>query len=72
MPRVGAMVVVEGMPIELFGTVQWARNGFFGLRVDNLLEYDQVVQLRFYADGERERRDKEIADYARKWVAGRV
>jgi hypothetical protein len=70
-PRVGAMVVVEGLPTELFGTVQWAGAGLFGVHFDVPLARDRVVALRRLADTAPSR-EQEVAAFAQKWVQGLV
>ena len=69
-PRVGSMVVVEGLPIELFGTVRWAISGLFGFEFDAPLPLDRVIALRYYADDEAERQKQAQLTYARNWVEG--
>ena len=69
-PRVGAMVVVEGLPLELFGTVRWSVSGFFGFEFESPMPLDQVVALRRYADNEAERQRQALVNHARNWVAG--
>ena len=69
-PRVGSMVVVEGLPIELFGTVRWAVSGLFGFEFEAPLPLDRVVALRYYADDEEARQKEAQLAYARSWVQG--
>jgi len=69
-PRVGSMVVVEGLPIELFGTVRWATRGLFGFEFEAPMPLDRVVALRYYADDEAERQKQAQLTYARNWVQG--
>lgn len=69
-PRVGGMVVVEGIPIELFGTVRWSRQGYFGVEFERALAAAQVVELRHYADLETARQKAAQIEYARGWVTG--
>lgn len=69
-PRVGAMVVLEGLPLELFGTVRWSLSGLFGFEFESVVDSEQIIALRHYADGEKERQKQAQLTYARKWVEG--
>lgn len=69
-PAVGAMVVIEGLPLELFGTVRWRRNGMFGFEFDVPMSVPKVVALRHHAEGERQRQKDATITYARSWVTG--
>ena len=69
-PRVGAMVVIEGLPIELFGTVRWTAGGLFGFEFDAPLPLFRVVAMRYYADDENERQKQAQLSYARNWAQG--
>lgn len=69
-PRVGAMVVIEGLPTELFGTVRWAASGLFGFEFDAPLPLFRVIAMRYYADDENDRQKKAHLDYARTWAQG--
>lgn len=70
-PKVGSMVVIEGLPlIELFGSVRWQSRGLFGFEFDAPIPLDTVVALRRYAEGERERQKTAQITYARNWVQG--
>lgn len=69
-PRIGSMVMVEGLQIELFGTVRWANKGLFGFEFDAPLPLDRVVALRYYADDEAVRQKEAQLAYARNWVQG--
>lgn len=70
-PKVGAMVVIEGLPpIELFGTVRWQARGLFGFEFDVPVPVEKVIELRQYAEGERERQKAAEITYARNWVQG--
>ena len=69
-PRIGSMVVIEGLPLELFGTVRWSGADTFGIEFDTSLPVEQVIAMRLHADGQQRRqRDDEIA-YARNWAKG--
>lgn len=70
-PRVGSMVVVEGLPIELFGTVRWSGFEQFGIELEQSLPLDRVVALRRYADTAPSR-EQRVAVFARNWVLGLV
>lgn len=69
-PRVGSMVVVEGLALELFGTVRWAAGGAFGIAFDTAIPLERVIALRHYADGEAERQMQAQLTHAREWVQG--
>ena len=69
-PRIGAMVVVEGLPFELFGTVRWTIADKFGLEFDTALPVEQVIAMRTHSDGERKRQENEHIAYARTWATG--
>lgn len=69
-PRVGAMVIIEGLPMELFGTVRWSRSGLFGFELDAQMTHENVIAMRHYADGEVERQKQAQFTYARNWVQG--
>lgn len=69
-PRAGSMVVVEGLPLELFGTVRWAVGGLFGFEFEAPLALERVVSLRHYADGEVRRQKQALLGHARSWVTG--
>lgn len=69
-PRVGSMVIVEGLPIELFGTVRWSRMNLFGFEFDGVVTHEQVIAMRHHADGEAERQKQSQLAYARNWVQG--
>ena len=69
-PRIGAMLVVEGLPIELFGTVRWSRAGAFGLEFERAIATEQVIAMRSHADGETQRQEQNRTQYARSWVTG--
>ncbi len=69
-PKVGSMVVVEGLPLELFGTVRWSVTGLFGFEFEAPLPLERVVSLRYYADDEAERQKQATISYARNWVTG--
>lgn len=71
-PRVGSLVVVEGLPIELFGTVKWSVSGLFGFELEAPLPLDRVVALRYYADDEAVRQKQAQLTYARNWVQGAI
>lgn len=69
-PKVGSMVVIEGLPLELFGTVRWQLSGLFGFEFDVPVSIGKVIELRHYAEGERERQKAAEITYARNWVQG--
>lgn len=69
-PRVGSMVIIEGLPIELFGTVRWSRSSLFGFEFDCEITHENVVAMRHHADGEAERQEQAQLTYARNWVQG--
>lgn len=69
-PRIGSMVIIEGLPAELFGTVRWSRSGLFGFEFDGQMTDEDVVAMRHYADGEAERQKQAQLTYARNWVQG--
>ena len=69
-PKVGGMVVVEGLPLELFGTVRWQLSGLFGFEFDVPISLEKVIALRQYAEGERHRQKTAEITYARNWVQG--
>lgn len=70
-PRVGSMVLLEGLPmVELFGTVRWRTRGLFGFEFDRPVALATVIALRQHADGEIQRRKEEEITYARNWVQG--
>jgi hypothetical protein len=69
-PRVGAMVVVEGLPIELFGMVRWSAKGLFGFEFEAPLPLERVIAMRYYADDEAARQNAAQLAYARNWVQG--
>ena len=69
-PRVGSLVVVEGLPIELFGTVRWSVSGLFGFEFEAPLPLDRVIAMRYYADDEAARQKQAQLTYARNWVEG--
>ena len=71
-PRIGSMVVIEGLPIELFGTVKWSAPGLFGFELETPLSLERVVALRHYADEEAARQEEAQLAYARDWVRGVV
>lgn len=71
-PRVGAVVVVEGLPFELFGTVRWTGRGLFGIEFDAPVEHDEVVAMRRYADSAPATQRQAMLAYARKWVQGKI
>lgn len=67
-PRVGAMVVVDGLPIELFGAVRWSSNGLFGFHFDTPLPLSEVIAMRHYADDTGARQERIQRAYAQDWV----
>ena len=69
-PKAGSMVVIEGLPLELFGTVRWQLGGVFGFEFDVPLPVEKVIDLRHYAEGERKRQESAVITYARNWVQG--
>lgn len=69
-PRVGALVVIEGLPLELFGTVRWSRRGLFGFEFESVVNVEDIIALRRYADGETARQKQAEITYARNWVQG--
>ena len=69
-PKVGAMVVVEGLPLELVGTGRGPMTGSFGFEFDVPVGIEKVIGLRQYAEGERERQKTAEITYARNWVQG--
>ena len=69
-PKVGTMVVIEGLPVELFGTVRWRLRGLFGFEFDVPIPIEKVIALRQYAEGERHRQKTAEITYARNWVQG--
>lgn len=69
-PRVGSMVIIEGLPMELFGTIRWARRGLFGFEFDAAMTQEDVIAMRHYADGEAARQKEAQITYARNWVQG--
>ena len=71
-PRVGATVVIKGLPLELFGTVRWSVPGLFGVEFEIPLPIEQVVAMRHYADEESERQKQAQIAYARSWAQGVV
>jgi hypothetical protein len=71
-PRVGALVVVEDLPIELFGTVRWTAHELFGIEFDVPLPLEPVVKLRRFADTADTRRRQAALTYARDWVQGTI
>ena len=69
-PRVGTMVVVQGLPHELFGDVRWSSRGRFGIAFDEPLPLAQVIALRRYAEGEGARQREAVLSTVRTWVTG--
>jgi hypothetical protein len=69
-PRIGAMVIIEGLPMELFGTVRWLHRGLFGFEFEGPVTYEGVVAMRRHADGEAARQKQAEITYARNWVQG--
>ena len=69
-PRIGSMVVIEGLPTELFGTVRWQMRGLFGFEFDVPVPIEKVIELRQYAEGQRQRQKTAEITYARNWVQG--
>ena len=69
-PRVGSMVVIEGLPLELFGTVRWSNAGLFGFEFEAPVPLDRVIALRYYADEQATREKRAQLAYARDWVEG--
>lgn len=69
-PRIGSMVIIEGLPMELFGTVRWARSSLFGFEFDGQVTHDDVIAMRQYADGEGARQKQAQLTYAKNWVQG--
>lgn len=69
-PRVGAMVVIEGLPLELFGTVRWRTETLFGFEFDTDIPLEKVIAMRQYGEGEQERQKCAQITYARDWVRG--
>lgn len=69
-PRVGSLVVVEGLPMELFGTVRWSVTGLFGFEFEVPLPLERVIAMRYYADDEAARQKQAELTYARNWVQG--
>ena len=69
-PRVGSMVIIESLPMELFGTVRWSRRGLFGFEFDRAMTQQEVIAMRHYADGEAARQKEAQMVYARNWVQG--
>lgn len=69
-PRVGSMVIIEGLPMELFGTVCWSRNNLFGFEFDQQISHENVIAMRRHADGEVERQKQDQLAHARNWVQG--
>lgn len=69
-PRVGAMVMVEGLPLEIFGTVRWTEGATFGIAFDRAIAHDAGVAMRRHADAAIARQDDECVAYAREWVQG--
>ncbi len=71
-PRVGSMVVVEDLPLELFGMVRWSLGGLFGFEFEAPLPLDRVIAMRYYADDETARQKRAQLAYAKSWVEGVV
>lgn len=69
-PSVGAMTVVEQLPVELFGVVRWSRASYFGIEFDKPLPFDTVVALRRYAEGDHERCETAAREHVRRFVEG--
>lgn len=69
-PNPGESALVDGLPVELFGTVRWVDRGFFGVEFDDLLPLDRVVALRHFADEHPERQKQAVVNHARRWVTG--
>lgn len=69
-PRIGSMVIIEGLPLELFGTVRWVRSSMFGFEFDGQVTQENVIAMRQYADGEAARQEQAQLTYARNWVQG--
>lgn len=69
-PQIGAMLLVEGFPVELFGSVRWAIGGVIGCAFLIPIPLERVVALRHYADGEAERQHRAQLAHARNWVQG--
>lgn len=69
-PSIGTMVIVEGLPMELFGTVRWVRSGLFGFELDTPFTHEDVIAMRRYADGAAVRQKQAQLTYAKNWVQG--
>ena len=69
-PRIGSMVIIEGLPMELFGTVCWVRSGLIGFELDAQFTHEDVIAMRQYADGEVARQKQAQLTYAKNWVLG--
>lgn len=69
-PKVGALVVIERLPFELFGVVRWSGGGDCGIDFDQPLALDEVVTLRRYAEGEHARSRQAEVDHVRSFVDG--
>ena len=64
------MIVVERLPIELFGVVRWVRDGHIGMGFDEPLSVEDVVALRRYAEGENARNRDMVISHVRNFVNG--
>lgn len=64
------MVVVEGCPVELFGTVRWCAQEMFGFEFDQPIPEAEVIAMRRFADGQSERELGAQMAYAQRWVLG--
>ena len=69
-PAVGAVVVIEGLPHELFGTVRWRTDESFGFEFDDTLPLEEVIALRHHAESERDAQAKATINFARNWAQG--
>lgn len=73
LPRIGSTLVVELPPVEFFGTVAWIDDGLFGLKLDEPLAVEEIIELRRQADTfDRSEEIRALRLVAREFVQGRI
>ena len=70
-PAKGVMAVIDFPPIEFFGSVAWVRTTRFGMRFEEPLPYDLIVELRYKADRYERAERCRLLQLAQDFVSGR-
>ena len=68
--EIGSHGILQRDGLEGFFTVQWAKEGHYGLNFDDPIQKPVILALRQIADDYDGHREESLREFGREWVAG--